>query len=211
MTRYRLNAKQLVSRPVEEVFAFFERPDNLGRITPSAMGFEPGPTEGAMADGKQLEYRIHPLLGIPMTWRSEIRAYDPPHGFEDVQLSGPYRYWHHRHTFTAVPGGTLVEDEVTYEPPLGPLGALANSLVVRRELEWIFRFRAQAIATILEPAGLAGHANTTDQPMTVAVAGATGFVGGAIAVELRRRGHKVVRRQLDSFEARDTTTGNRWP
>ena len=186
MTTYRLEATQLVPKPIEEVFDFFSRPINLARLTPGRMGFELRSTDVEMRDGLEIEYRIRPLLGIPMTWRSRIQAFDAPHGFEDMQLAGPYKRWEHRHSFEPVAGGTLVKDEVTYELPLGPLGNLANGLVVRHELEWIFRYRAQAIATVLGPQG------AMPDPLTVAVAGATGFVGGAIAAELRRRGHTVI-------------------
>ena len=79
-----------------------------------------------------------------------------------------------------------MSDEVTYDLPLGVMGDIAHGLSVRHRAEWIFRYRAQAIAAIFEPAG------TIEQPRTVAVAGATGFVGGGIAAELRRRGHRVI-------------------
>ena len=186
MTTYKLEASQLVPRPIDEVFAFFSRAENLGRITPGGMGFDLRSDGHDMRDGLELEYRIRPLLGIPMTWRSRISNYNPPHGFQDIQVAGPYRHWQHVHTFTPVDGGTLVADEVTYDLPLGVMGDIAHGLSVRHELEWIFRYRAQAIAAIFEPAG------TIEKPLTVAVAGATGFVGGGIAAELRRRGHRVI-------------------
>jgi NADH dehydrogenase len=186
MTAHTLRSKLLVPRSVEETFEFFARPENLGRITPDSMGFDLRSGDRDMRSGLEIEYRIKPVLGIPMTWRSRIENYDPPRSFEDIQTAGPYRSWRHRHSFSAVDGGTLVEDEVTYSLPVGLLGNLANKLVVRHELEWIFQYREQAISAILEPAGINEH------PLTVGVAGATGFVGGAIAAELRRRGHKVV-------------------
>src|SRR3954454_4940115 len=173
MATHRLSAGQVIARPLDEVFEFFSRPGNLGRITPGSMGFDQQSTDREMRSGLEIEYRIRPLLGIPVTWRSRIEAFDAPRSFEDVQLSGPYRTWRHRHTFTAVEGGTLVEDDVTYELPLGRLGELAHRLVVRGELQRIFRFRSHAIARILEAPG------ETFSPLTVAVAGATGFVGGA--------------------------------
>jgi uncharacterized protein YbjT (DUF2867 family)/ligand-binding SRPBCC domain-containing protein len=184
MSTHRLSASQLVPRPIEEVFAFFSQPENLGRITPSSMGFELLTVDRDMRDGLVIRYRIRPLLGIPLTWTTKITGYEPPTGFRDTQLSGPYRRWEHAHSFQAVPGGTLVRDEIDYEVPLGRLGDLANRLVVRSELERIFRHRAETIRTVFaaaaEPTGL-----------TVAVAGGTGFVGGAIATELHRRGHAV--------------------
>ncbi|HET7703801.1 MAG TPA: NAD(P)H-binding protein [Candidatus Limnocylindrales bacterium] len=184
MTAHRLSARQFIARPIDEVFAFFARPENLGRITPASMGFEFLTEDREMREGLEIRYRIRPLLGIPMTWTTRIGAYDPPHRFEDIQLGGPYRRWEHTHTFEAVPGGTIVNDEITYEVPLGPLGDLANRLVVRGELERIFRHRAETIRTVFAAAG-------EPTGRTVAVAGGTGFVGGAIATELHRRGDAV--------------------
>jgi NADH dehydrogenase len=184
MSTHRLVASQLVPRPIEEVFAFFSRPENLGRITPPSMGFEFLTDDRDMRDGLVIRYRIRPLLGIAMTWTTRIAAFEPPHRFRDTQLSGPYRRWEHTHTFETVPGGTLVHDEIEYEVPFGPLGDLANALLVRSELQRIFRHRAETIRTVFA-------ASAPPTGLTVAVAGGTGFVGGAIASELHRRGHAV--------------------
>jgi uncharacterized protein YbjT (DUF2867 family)/ligand-binding SRPBCC domain-containing protein len=187
MSTHHLHAGQVIARPIDEVFAFFSRPENLGRITPPAMGFEQVSTDFDMRAGLEIEHRIRPLLGIPMGWRARIEAWDPPFGFTDVQAKGPYARWHHRHMFVPTPdGGTRIEDHVTYELPLGPLGDLAHAIAVRAQLEAIFRHRARTIEAIF------AHPAANPVPMTVAVAGGTGFVGGAIAAELFRRGHRVV-------------------
>lgn len=213
MSTHRLHATQVIARPIEEVFAFFERPENLARITPAGMGFERLSDDTAMRAGLEIDYRIRPLLGIPMRWRTRIDRYEPPYAFSDTQLRGPYRRWEHRHTFRSVPGGTLIEDDLTYELPLGPLGAIAHRVAVRGQLQEIFRHRARTIAAIF------AVPETNGRALTVGVAGGTGFVGGAIAAELHRRGHRVVvlshrgeaaRGALpDSIELRhvDVTTG----
>jgi uncharacterized protein YbjT (DUF2867 family)/ligand-binding SRPBCC domain-containing protein len=185
MSTHRLRSELFIPRLQEEVFALFARPRNLHRVTPQGLGFEYLTEEAPMAAGAEIGYRIRPLFGIPVGWLTRITAYEPPHGFVDVQLRGPYARWEHHHRFEDVPGGTLVRDEVTYALPAGPLGDGINALVVRNELRWIFLYRAWAVRQALAPAGLATG-------RTVAVAGGTGFVGGAIATELRRRGDRVV-------------------
>ena len=186
MTAHRLRVSQFVARPIDEVFGFFADPHNLGRITPGGMGFEFRSDDFAMREGLVIDYRLRPLLGIPTAWRTRVDSYDPPHGFSDVQLRGPYRRWEHRHTFAARDGGTQVDDEVTYELPLGPLGAIAHRLLVRPELERIFRHRARAIEAVF------ASPQPNPDRTTVAVAGGTGFVGRAIAHELYRRGHRII-------------------
>jgi len=185
MTSHLLSATQLIPRPPDVVVPFFEDPRNLGRLTPSSMGFEFLTDDFAMREGLDIRYRIRPLLGIPATWGTRITEADPPRGFVDIQSKGPYRHWQHRHRFEPVAGGTLVHDDIEYRLPLGPLGDLAHALVVRRELEWIFRYRAAAVRSIFAPPG-------PPTGRTIAVAGGTGFVGGGIATELHRRGHRVV-------------------
>lgn len=185
MTTHRLVATQRIPRPIDEVVPFFADPRNLGRLTPSSMGFEFLTDDFAMRAGLEIRYRIHPILGIPATWATRITEADPPRGFVDIQAKGPYRRWQHRHRFEPVEGGTVVHDDIEYELPFGPLGRLAHALVVRRQLEWIFRYRAAAVRSIFAPAG-------PPTGRTVAVVGGTGFVGGGIATELHRRGHRVV-------------------
>ena len=150
MTRHRLTACQHVPRGVDEVFAFFAEPANLARITPASMRFEFLSADFAMRRGLEIEYRLNPLPGLSTGWRTLISDFEPPYSFSDVQLDGPYHSWQHRHTFRPVADGTLVEDEVEYELPFGPLGELGHAWLVRSELEQVFRHRALAVARIFE-------------------------------------------------------------
>jgi ligand-binding SRPBCC domain-containing protein len=134
--------------PLETVFAFFAEAGNLERITPPELRFEivaPLPIE--MMRGALLEYRLG-LFGIPFRWRTEIAAWDPPRGFIDVQLSGPYAVWEHTHVFIPTEAGTLIDDRVRYRLPLSPLGDIAYPLV-RRQLARIFAFRQDAVREAL--------------------------------------------------------------
>jgi uncharacterized protein YbjT (DUF2867 family)/ligand-binding SRPBCC domain-containing protein len=196
MSTYRLTARQLVPAPIDEVFGFFAEPRNLNRLTPASMRFEFLTDDFEMREGLEIEYRLRPLLGVPARWKTLITSFDPPHSFTDVQTAGPYRRWEHAHRFRSVEGGTLVEDEIDYELPLGPLGRLGHRLAVRSELERIFSHRARTLTSIFEPAG------PNPAPLSVAVAGGTGFVGGAIAQELHRRGHSVIVLSSRGEEAR---------
>jgi ligand-binding SRPBCC domain-containing protein len=134
--------------PIDEVFAFFAEADNLQRITPPELHFKiltPLPLE--MRRGTLLEYRLG-LFGITFGWRTRIAAWDPPHGFVDVQLSGPYAVWEHTHVFVPTESGTVVDDHVRYRLPLSPLGDLAYPLV-RRQLAHIFAYRQDVVREAL--------------------------------------------------------------
>jgi ligand-binding SRPBCC domain-containing protein len=146
---HHLYREQLVPRPLGEVFAFFAEAPNLERLTPPWLGFGLlTPTPVQMARGTLIEYRLH-LHRIPLRWISRIELWEPGRAFVDVQVKGPYRLWHHRHEFQPAGTGTLVRDHVTYALPLGPLGELAHSLLVERDLARIFAFRQQAVARLL--------------------------------------------------------------
>ena len=133
--------------PLEEVFAFFADARNLERITPPFVSFKVL-TKGEikMQAGTLIDYRIL-IRGIPVKWRTEIREWEPPHRFVDVQLNGPYKLWHHTHTFEERDGGTLCLDDVRYWPSGG---ALTNWLFVRRDVEKIFAYRTEKLKEIFK-------------------------------------------------------------
>ena len=100
-----------------------------------------------MREGTLLDYQLQ-IWGVPVSWRTRIEAWDPPCGFVDTQLSGPYRRWTHTHSFEATDAGTRIVDRVEYELPLWPVGELAHP-VVRWQLERIFAFRSFAVREAL--------------------------------------------------------------
>lgn len=141
-----LERTQLVPAPRADVFAFFADARNLEAITPDFLRFRvitPEPIR--MEPGALIEYRLS-LHGVGFGWRTRIEVWEPGTRFVDVQLAGPYRSWRHTHRFEDAPGGTRVSDRVEYELPLGPLGALAHALLVRRALQRIFDHRQARIA-----------------------------------------------------------------
>jgi ligand-binding SRPBCC domain-containing protein len=148
MKIYTLNREQVVPRPLDDVFPFFADPRNLVRLTPSSLGFiilTPPPIE--MRQGALIDYTIG-ILGIRTHWRTLISDYDPPHSFTDVQLKGPYPFWHHTHSFRQVQGGTVIGDEVRYVLPFGIIGRAVHALLVERQLREIFDFRERVTAEI---------------------------------------------------------------
>ena len=102
-----------------------------------------------MRRGTLIDYRLK-LHGVPLNWHTEIALWDPPHRFVDVQLSGPYKLWHHTHTFEPSGDGTLMHDVVRFALPLGPLGEVARRVLVQRDLDRIFDFRVEEVARALE-------------------------------------------------------------
>ena len=140
-----LERSQPLELPVEEAFAFFADARRLEAITPPWLGFHvTTPGEIEMRAGTLIDYRLK-LHGIPVRWRTRIEAWDPPHRFVDAQIRGPYSLGH-THSFEPDgPGAVTIADRVRYALPLGPLGALAHTAFVRRDLERIFDYRREAV------------------------------------------------------------------
>ena len=149
MTRPRsshlLERQQVLAGSLERVFVFFEDPRNLEAITPPWLRFEVrATTDQRVRLGTEIDYRLR-WQRVPMRWRSRISEYEPGIMFADEMLAGPYRRWYHRHLFMPVEGGADMIDIVEYELPLGPLGRIAHSWIVRAQLEAIFDYRREAV------------------------------------------------------------------
>jgi ligand-binding SRPBCC domain-containing protein len=143
-----LKREQWLSAPIEEVFGFFSDAANLETLTPPWLRFRiVTPTPIEMRPGARIEYRIDWRV-VPIRWLTEIVEWSPPRRFVDVEVRGPYKLWHHTHTFASVDNGTLVADIVRYALPLGLLGSLAHRLAVRRDVERVFDYRAERIAAL---------------------------------------------------------------
>ena len=143
---YTLEREQVLPPPPGETFEFFGDAFSLEAITPPWLHFRvvtPAPI--VMDAGTLIEYRLR-LRGLPIRWLTRIEAWEPGRGFVDFQVRGPYRLWHHTHTFIPHDGGTLMRDQVRYALPLGPLGRAARTALVRRDLDRIFDFRRDAVA-----------------------------------------------------------------
>ncbi len=148
MRTYTLSAETLLDAPIEKVFDFFSRAENLERITPPFLHFQiitPLPIE--MRQGLLIDYKLK-LRGVPMKWQTEITVWEPNVRFVDSQLKGPYRKWVHEHRFLAEGTQTRMWDQIEYALPGGPLGSLVHALFVRREVEGIFDYRAEALRSV---------------------------------------------------------------
>lgn len=147
MRLHSLKRVQVLPITLEKAWDFFSDPANLATITPPRMGFhilsEHRPDR--MYAGQLIEYRVSPLLGIPLHWVTEITQVVEGKYFIDEQRFGPYSLWHHQHHFREVEGGVEMTDIVHYKIPLGLIGRLANIFFVRRKLESIFNYRYEKV------------------------------------------------------------------
>ena len=146
MNEYQLQREQFIPKPIDTVFAFFADAGNLEYLTPPWLHFQIRTSLPiTMKAGTLIDYTIR-WRWLPVSWKTEILDWSPPHRFIDQQIKGPYKLWRHTHTFEVISGGTLMKDIVRYRLPMGPLGTVAHSMIVERDLQAIFDYRFQRIA-----------------------------------------------------------------
>lgn len=146
---YQLKRTQFIKSDIQTCWDFFSSPKNLKLITPPYMGFEVKvDLPEKMYEGLMIEYTVKPLMGIPMSWITEIKTVKENEFFVDEQRKGPYTIWHHEHHFKQVEGGIEMTDIVSYVIPLGIFGKIAHPIIVRKKLEEIFAYRFQKVDEI---------------------------------------------------------------
>ncbi len=144
MKIYQLRQTQAFPITIEKAWEFFSNPRNLPLITPPEMRIEfISDLPEKMYAGELIIYLVRPILGLPITWVTEITQWNEGTSFVDEQLIGPYKLWHHQHDFRIIPGGVEMTDTVDYALPFGLLGRIAHSMIVKKKLDYIFKFRRE--------------------------------------------------------------------
>jgi ligand-binding SRPBCC domain-containing protein len=137
----RFTKSTLIKATPERVFEFHLLQDAFERLVP--------PWENAKiiqkADVTKIGSRAiieQRILGlVPVQWVAEHTVYDPPGMFEDVQISGPFKSWRHKHIVEPHPEGATLIDEIEFEPPMGFLGNIVAPILILPKIEKMFDFR----------------------------------------------------------------------
>jgi ligand-binding SRPBCC domain-containing protein len=147
MAFYQFTQIQQFAVAPEMLWDYISDPDNLKKLTPAYMDFKVTslPHTGKMYPGLIITYIIKPILHVPLRWMTEIVQVKEGEYFIDEQRIGPYRFWHHQHRLEKIPGGVLMTDIVTYAPPFGFIGAIANRLFIKQQLRQLFNYRRKVL------------------------------------------------------------------
>ena len=110
MKVHSLSQEQTIPVSIDQAWEFFSSPRNLEAMTPPKMGFRivSLPSE-VLYEGEIIEYSVKVFPGIWIPWVSEIKALRVGESFVDDQISGPFKFWHHRHSFEETSGGNKSE------------------------------------------------------------------------------------------------------
>ena len=152
MAIYQFYREQKLKGSMDEVWNFISSPENLQEITPKYMGFQITSKyiSKKIYPGMLIEYKVRPVLNIPLTWLTEITQVKEKEYFVDEQRVGPYKIWHHEHKIIPADGGVLMTDLVTYQPPFGFLGRIAEKAIVNRRVDAIFEYRKKVLEEIFK-------------------------------------------------------------
>jgi uncharacterized protein len=168
-----LHHTSVVDAPLDEVFAWHDRPGALPRLLPPWQPITVAQEARSLHDGRA-------VLRLPggVRWVAQHSGDDPPHRFVDELVSLPLP-WRHTHSFEALAGpATRVTDDVETPVP----GSF---------LQQTFRYRQHQLS-----GDLAAHRRAAERGgrlLTVAVTGSSGLVGSALCAYLSTGGHRVVR------------------
>jgi len=113
---------------------------HMGSMAASGERAIDGVTTGIIGFDETVTWRAR-HFGITWTMTTRISELDPPIRFVDCQHRGPFKEFVHEHTFVHVDGGTHVTDRVRFAAPLGPLGWLAEQLVLKRYIPKLIDIR----------------------------------------------------------------------
>lgn len=138
---------QFINANLEKTFEFFSQAENLEKITPEHLNFSIiNKSHPKIQLGTKIEYKLK-IHGINLKWITLIEKWNPPHDFVDLQEKGPYKYWHHTHSFHPYLNGVLMKDSIKYSVPGGPVSDIIH-FFVKKDLTKIFRFRKKIIEKI---------------------------------------------------------------
>lgn len=147
MAAFQFKREQIINSDIDTIWDFVSSPKNLKEITPSYMLFQitSDNLDQKMYPGMIITYKVAPILNIKIDWMTEITHVRDKEFFIDEQRMGPYKMWHHQHIFEIKDDGVLMKDIITYIPPFGLIGQIANKIFIKKQLKSIFDYRQKVI------------------------------------------------------------------
>jgi len=108
-----------------------------------------GVTSGLIGLGESVTWKAR-HFGIWFSLESRIVGWDPPVHFCDSMVSGPFTRFDHDHYFEESGAGTTMRDVFDYTSPFGPMGLLADRIVLARYMRKLLADRAVIIKSVAE-------------------------------------------------------------
>lgn len=171
--------------PVQELFAWHERPGSLERLLPPWRPLRLV-SRGGIRTGDTAAFELGSgPLRVPLL--VSYRDFEAGRRFASEQVSGPFAHWRHERVFRGEgAAGSVLEERIDCALP-GPAAWLPGG-VLERALARDAAFRERRLHD-----DLARHARAGAPAQRIAITGATGLIGRALADFLTSGGHRVLR------------------
>ena len=153
-----------VLAPLSAVWLLHEDPKALKDLTPPPVRVKIISMEQPLHAGSNLIFRLYLFEPFGATWHAvydEFEPYEPGKTvchFVDRSLSGPFRFWVHRHMLSAVNEKvSTITDDVTFRLFGGPIGAIITWLVAWPAIAFLFFYRRLKSRQVLKKIVLTGR------------------------------------------------------
>lgn len=147
--KFQLIREQFLPITIEKAWSFFSSPLNLPLITPDQLGLKLlDNVKPTMSLNDKIDYKVSPILGVKIKWKTEIILVEKPFRFVDKQIKGPYSFWEHMHEFKEMEGGVMMKDTINYIIPFGFVGRFF-SFYIEKKLGSIFDYREMQLDKLI--------------------------------------------------------------
>ena len=125
----------------EDLFNYHARPGAFQRLLPPWERISLPSPVSPLQNHSQVTFDLRkgPLR---IRWVAQNENVSPGHGFEDIQLRGPFKTWIHRHRFIGQgPEKSQLKDQIQVALPGAFLGNLMGQPMVSKQMKRLFWFR----------------------------------------------------------------------
>ena len=144
---FTLRDEVVIDAPIEQCF----RLSTSIEVVALTLGMRPveGKLGGMILAGDRLVWRGW-KFGLPQMHEILITGFEEPRFFQDTMGRGRFAAFQHDHRFTAVEGGTLLEDELRFAMPFGWAGETVGRVVMVPHIRGLLRRRFALLKELAE-------------------------------------------------------------
>ena len=148
---YTLRIVTPISAPIDRCFDLARDIDAHVRSTGGTSEVAvAGRTTGLIELGEEVTWRAR-HLGVTQHFTSRITAFDRPHYFQDRMTRGAFKFFEHDHRFESLDNGeTVMTDVLRFAAPFGPLGWIAERVLLAGYLRRFLTSRAATLKSMAE-------------------------------------------------------------
>ncbi|HRI63916.1 MAG TPA: SRPBCC family protein [Polyangium sp.] len=145
-----IELKTVIRAPIERCFDL-SRSVDLHIQSTSSTGERAiaGVTQGLLGLGDEVTWRAR-HFGVWQNLTSRMTVFDRPRHFRDSMVRGAFSRFDHDHFFSSIGEYTEMRDIFDFSSPLGPLGRIADTLVLSQYMKRFLVERNGVIKRIAE-------------------------------------------------------------